>query len=173
MIVVLLGYMGSGKSLIGKNLAQTLGCDFIDLDQFIAQRNKMTISQIFDQKGEIFFRKQEALLLNELLKENKKLVLATGGGTPCYGNNMQDIMKATNAFSIYLKTSVPELAARLLPEKGSRPLIAHLESKDDLIDFIRKHIFDRSPYYMQAQLRIDTDQKKPQEIVREVVAQLF
>ncbi|MEP2935019.1 MAG: shikimate kinase [Gilvibacter sp.] len=173
MIVVLLGYMGSGKSLIGKNLAQTLGCDFIDLDQFIAQRNDMTISQIFSQKGEIFFRKQESLLLNELLKDNKKLVLATGGGTPCYGTNMQNILKASNAFSVYLKTSVPELAERLFPEKEGRPLIAHLNSKDALIDFIRKHIFDRSPYYMQAQLRIDTDQKRPKEIVREVVARLF
>lgn len=173
MIVVLLGYMGSGKSLIGKNLAQTLDCDFIDLDTFISERNQMSIPEIFKKKGEIFFRKQEAMLLKELLHQNKKMVLATGGGTPCYGSNMQSIVAASNAVSVYLKTSVPELATRLWSEKESRPLIAHVQNQEDLVDFIRKHIFDRSPYYMQAPLRINTDNKKAQEIVREIVAQLF
>jgi len=173
MIVVLLGYMGSGKSLIGKKLAQTLGCDFVDLDSHISDKINLSISEIFSQKGEIFFRKQEALLLNELLNAKKPMVLATGGGTPCYGNNMLDITESSGVQSIYLKTSVQELVTRLFPEKDQRPLIAHLDSKEVLDDFIRKHLFDRNPYYMQANYKINTDGKAPQEIVREIVVQLF
>jgi len=99
--------------------------------------------------------------------------LATGGGTPCYGNNMDAILDATNTMSVYLKTGTPELARRLFLEKNGRPLIAHLKSIEALVDFIRKHIFDRSPYYLKAEIKIDTDQKSTQEIVRDIVALLF
>jgi len=116
---VLIGYMGSGKSTVGKRLAEEYSWQFIDLDDYIEQAEEMTIASIFDQKGEIYFRKKELYYLKELLQKEENIVLATGGGTPCYGTNMKEIL-ATTENCFYLKVSIKGLLERLQNEKEQR-----------------------------------------------------
>ncbi len=165
--------MGSGKSSVGKLLSQVTDIPFQDLDTYIETSEKASISQLFETKGEIYFRKKEAVLLQKILSENSKLILATGGGTPCYGNVMKDLFEAKNTVTIYLKCSVDTLTNRLWTEKVNRPLIAHLNSKANLNDFIRKHLFERSYYYNQADKIITCDGLSEKEIVEKILLQLF
>ena len=173
MIIVLIGYMASGKSTIGRVLAEKLNYSFIDLDDFIEEKENATISDIFKTKGEIYFRKKETHYLNDLLNTKSRLVLSLGGGTPCYSNNMETILKANNTVSIYLKALIPTLISRLKTEKGKRPLIAHIETDDLLTEFIGKHLFERSPFYSQAETIVTTDNKAENEIIEELVLKLF
>ncbi len=170
MKIVLVGYMGSGKSTLGSLLADSLELPFIDLDSYIESSLGLSIQEIFDQKGPIFFRKQERLALEELLKTSDSFVLATGGGAPCYGDNMAFINAHSDQL-IYLKLSVQALLERLTPEKSHRPLIAHLEGAT-LEEFIRKHLFERAFYYNQAHLVQSVENKSPQEAVAAIQAAL-
>ena len=165
--------MASGKSTLGRVLAKKLDYGFLDLDDYIEEKENSTISDIFKSKGEIHFRKLETHYLKELLASKSRLVLSLGGGTPCYSNNMNIILKANNAKSIYLKASIPTLIARLKNEKSKRPLIAHIETDDLLAEFIGKHLFERSQFYSLANVTITTDNKPESDIVEEVVLQLF
>ena len=173
MKLVLIGYMGSGKSLIGKTLSQVLGIPFLDLDTFIEKKEGLSISEIFKTKGEIYFRKKEASLLQEILSENTSIILATGGGTPCYGNVMKELLASETVITLYLKNSVETLTERLWLERKKRPLISHLSSKEQLNDFIRKHLFERSFYYNQAHFSIPCDSFSEMEIVEKIVMELF
>jgi len=161
--IVLLGYMGSGKSTIGKLLANKLQFRFIDLDQYIEKQEEDTIPNIFKNKGEIYFRKKEHQYLKEVLAFKKDVILSLGGGTPCFAGNM-DIVKKVGASSIYLKLSIPTIVKRLAPEKAGRPLIAHIEKEEDLVEFIGKHLFERSYYYNQAERVISVDDETPEQI---------
>ena len=163
MKIALLGYMGSGKSAVGETLAGTLQIPFFDLDTLIEADLNATIREVFDTKGEIFFRKAESRVLNEFLTQNTSFVLATGGGTPCYGSNLKDLRDAGST-TIYLQVGIPVLANRLRTEKEERPLIQHL-SDADLIEFIGKHIFERSAFYNQSQNTINVGEKSVQEVV--------
>ena len=165
MIIILIGYMASGKSTIGKKLAKKLDYDFIDLDDFIEDHESLSVTKIFKKKGEIYFRKQEEFYLKGLLQLNKNIVLSVGGGTPCYGNNMDLILNTTNVESIYLKSSIPKLVKKLKKKKNKRPLIAHIKGKKDLTEFIGKHLFERSPYYSKAEIQINTDDKSKKAII--------
>lgn len=165
MKIVLLGYMGSGKSTIAAGLAKKLQISTFDLDNFIAINEKMSINELFRLKGEIYFRKIETYYLKELLSKNEGLVIALGGGTPCYGNNMQEILKGST--SVYLKASIKTLADRLEKEKLSRPLIAGLP-ENGLEEFIAKHLFERRNYYEQANHIISIDGKTIENTVEEI-----
>tara|TARA_R110002050_G_C8927591_1_gene511816 strand:+ start:185 stop:706 length:522 start_codon:yes stop_codon:yes gene_type:complete len=173
MIVVLIGYMASGKSTLGKMLAKKLNYEFIDLDDYIEETEKMTVSDIFKTKGEIYFRKQESFYLQEMLNTKNNIILSVGGGTPCFGNNMELILNSDNVTSIYLKASIPLLVKKLIKKKNKRPLIAHIESEEALTEFIGKHLFERIPYYSQAEFTIITDGKTKRDIVEELMFQLF
>ena len=165
--------MASGKSTLGRVLTKKLDYNFIDLDDYIEEKEKTSINEIFKTKGEIYFRKKETQYLNDLLDSETKLVLSLGGGTPCYGNNIETILKANNAVSIYLKASIPTLIGRLKNEKGKRPLIAHIKADDLLAEFIGKHLFERSPFYSQAETVITTDNKTENDIIEELIMKLF
>ncbi|WP_308993942.1 shikimate kinase [Mariniflexile litorale] len=173
MIVILIGYMASGKSTLGRILAKKLNYEFLDLDDFIEKKENSAIKDIFKSKGEIHFRKLETHYLKELLDSKNNLVLSLGGGTPCYSNNMNTILNAKNAKSIYLKASIPTLIARLKNEKSKRPLIAHIETDDLLTEFIGKHLFERSQFYSLANVTITTNNKVESDIVEELVLELF
>ena len=173
MIVVLIGYMASGKSSLGKVLARSLNYNFIDLDDFIETKEKMAVKTIFDTKGEIYFRKLESQYLQDIMQHVSHTVLSLGGGTPCYASNMSTILDSVNVKSIYLKASIPSLVSRLKKEKMKRPLISHIKTDHELIEFIGKHLFERSPYYDQAHVKINTDNKSLEEIVEEMLKVLI
>lgn len=166
MKLVLLGYMGCGKSAISKTLSKQLNLSRIDLDDYIEEKEGLTIAQIFSEKGEIYFRKLETLCLNELLDSNQAFILSLGGGTPCFGANMELVNK--KGLSVYLKATIPTLVSRLLPEKAKRPLIARIND-EDLPEFIGKHLFERNTYYLQANTIVSVDDKSVFEIANEVV----
>ncbi len=173
MIVVLMGYMGSGKSTIGQKLANVLDYRFIDLDSYIEHKEGLSIPSIFQNKGEIYFRKQESIYLNNILENYNHLVFSLGGGTPCYSNNMEQVINSKNATSFYLDTSIPFLASRLFKQKIGRPLLNHIKTKDDLLEYIGKHLFERRPFYAKAKHTIKTGNKTLDEIVEAIVIKLF
>jgi shikimate kinase len=168
MKIFLCGYMGSGKSLVAKHLALKLRYCNIDLDDQITLIEGHSIPEIFNKKGELYFRKLENKVLQDTLEEPKSLVVALGGGTPTYGDNLQLIKDNEDTRLVYLKASVSFLTERLFSEKDGRPVISHLEQKEDLEDFIRKHLFERSYYYSQADLIVNVEGKNPQEITQEI-----
>ena len=170
MKIVLVGYMGSGKSTIGKMLAKKLKFGFIDLDDYIESSENSSIPTIFEEKGEIYFRKKEFEHLKDLLKDKDDFILSTGGGTPCYGENMNAILEATsNVF--YLKVSINGLMDRLILEKEERPMIANIPN-EELPEFIGKHLFERSYFYSKAQHILICDNKGVNIIVDEIDALL-
>jgi len=168
MKIILLGYMGSGKSTIGKALANELNLSFVDLDHAIENEIGMSIRDYFEASGELKFRRLENEVLKKILNENNDMILSTGGGTPCYGNNL-DLMKMTfNAKVFYLKATIKTLTERLVSEKDIRPLIQSI-GDDDLPEFIGKHLFERSNFYLQAHHVVDIDQKSVETIAKEIV----
>ena len=167
MNVIFMGYMGSGKSTLARLFAESIGLSAIDLDDYISEKEKMSIPEIFEKKGEIYFRRIEGTYLNELLTSDEALILALGGGTPCYGNNMELIKE--KATSVYLRGSIPTLSKRLTTERSKRPLIASLEP-EQLTEYIAKHLFERRAYYEQADHIIAIDNKTPHEIMKEIKA---
>ena len=172
MKIFLCGYMGSGKSLVARHLAAKLNFCAIDLDDQIALMEQKSIHDIFHQKGELYFRKLESQVLQDTLEDPSSFIVALGGGTPSYGDNIELIKNTPNAHLVYLKASVEFLTERLFNEKDHRPVISHLNRKDDLEDFIRKHLFERSFYYLQANTIINVEGKSPDIIVENILAKL-
>jgi len=166
MKIVLMGYMASGKSTIGLALANTLTISFLDLDKEIETACGMKVPDIFKIKGEIFFRRKEREVLQEALQSENSFVLSLGGGTPCYGDNLE-LIKTHTANSFYLKVSIPELVKRLEKEKEHRPLVAAIPS-EELMEFVGKHLFERSPFYSGANHVVTTDDKDVASIVKEI-----
>lgn len=173
MIIVLIGYMASGKSSIGEKLAKKLKYNFADLDDLIEEKENLTVSEVFKTKGEVYFRKQEAIHLKDQIENNTDLVLAVGGGTPCYGTNMEVILKSDKVKSIYLKRALPTLVDKLIKKKAKRPLIAHIETKEAMTEFVGKHLFERAFFYNQAEIKLNIDHKSKNKIVKEIVTTLF
>ena len=174
MIIVLIGYMASGKTSVGQILAKKLSYEFIDLDDFIEEKENATVKELFSSKGEIYFRKVETQYLKELLvSKEQNIVLSLGGGAPCFGNNIDSVLNAKNAVSIYLKGSVSFLANKLINKKSKRPLIAHIETVEEMTEFVGKHLFERMPFYSQAEKHVNIDYKSKQDIVEEIILELF
>lgn len=149
--VFLIGYMGSGKSTIGRYVAKDMGWRFIDMDDYVEQRLGCTISEFFAKHGEEAFRQAEADALKELAKE-PRAVIATGGGAPCHFDNME-VMRAAG-LTIYIKVEPAELAARLKGAKAKRPIIAD-KSDEELQGFIADQLARREPFYSKAEMAVD------------------
>ena len=160
MIIYLIGYMGSGKTTLGKELANMLGHTFIDLDDRIEQEHRCSIPKIFEQYGEVKFREWEAEELSRL-SSLENLVVATGGGTPCHFRNME-IMCSTG-ITIYLRLSVEEIATRLARSQGKRPLVNGLTGIE-LKEFIMRQLTAREKYYLHALHVIESDRIGAKEI---------
>ncbi len=172
MTIILCGYMGSGKSLIGKKIARETGVLFQDLDEEIEKKQHRSIAQIFSEKGEIYFRKVEMQTLASCIQNTEPKVLSLGGGTPCYGQNLKMIKEHPDTFLVYLKMSVDALTERLFLERAKRPLLRDMKDKATLNDYIRKHLFERQFYYMQSDLRVDCSTATPAAIVQQIIAAL-
>lgn len=167
MKIVLLGYMASGKSTIGRILAEKKQISFIDLDEYIEKKERKTVSEIFEQKGEIYFRKQEHIYIKELLEKEGNFILSLGGGTPCYAGNMDVLLSFNDVKSVYLKTSINTIVDRLINEKSKRPLVARL-NKEELAEFVAKHLFERSYFYNQANYKVTVDNKTVDEAIEDL-----
>jgi len=161
MKIFLAGFPGSGKTYMGKAAAEQLDIPFFDTDALIVEETGSSIQEIFSQKGEDFFRKKESDVLKSFASKRKGLI-ALGGGTPCYGDNM-DWMNA-NGITIYLEASAAFLYHRLVKEKKSRPLISQL-SDIELMIWITETLAGRSLYYKQAKITINAETCTPAKLV--------
>ncbi|WP_353169013.1 shikimate kinase [Flavobacterium sp.] len=170
MKIILVGYMASGKTMIGKILSEALEVPFYDLDFLIEQELHLKITEIFEQKGELFFRKKERKILESFLNNTASYVLALGGGTPCYYDNF-NLYQNQNIKSFYLKASVTSLTERLKFQKSTRPILANLNG-EALNEFVAKHLFERNYFYNQVETIITVDNKNEKEIVSEMLSKL-
>jgi len=162
--IYLVGFMGSGKSTIGKKISEKLNLKFLDTDKIIEKKNSMTINQIFYNQGEKYFRNEEKKLLIELNKY-KKTIISTGGGFVCNSRIIDLINK--NNFTIYLKYKSETLYKRLLKEKQNRPLLKNLK-ESDLKKFIENLLFSREKYYNKSKIIIECKEINENEILREI-----
>lgn len=162
MRIYLVGYMGSGKSTLGRKLAQVNACHFIDLDKYIEERHCQTVPQIFAKEGEPAFREKERTALLEV-SEFSDVVVATGGGAPCFFDNMA-LMNDTG-ITIFLDIAPEILARRLKISKTERPLIKG-KSPEELERFIAENLAKRRPFYEQACIRIEREDIVPEEILK-------
>lgn len=164
MKVYLIGYMGSGKTTLGKKAAEMMQWEFVDTDKLIEERYGMEVAEIFRLFGESEFRGAEQEILTELAaKENA--VIATGGGMPCFFDNME-MMNHTGK-TIYIHLTPKELTVRLMQTNlAKRPLLAQLQ-ESDLEKFIAENLVKREPFYLQAQHHISgTDEEMTEKIVQ-------
>ncbi len=158
--------MASGKSSVSKSLGKELKLPVIDLDNFIEEKEKCSIREIFESKGEIYFRMKEHQYLKEILERKEAMIISLGGGTPCYAGNMDLIHKYTKD-TFYLQTSIPEIINRVKDEKIKRPLISAI-ADEDLPEFIGKHLFERNAFYQKATHTIFTDKKTVETLITEI-----
>ena len=166
--IYLTGYMGSGKTTVGKNLAEKLNFQFVDLDLFIENRRRKTISEIFFEKGEDTFRMIEHKALEELATfEN--VVVSTGGGAPCFHDNM-DLMNKSG-FTVFLQVSENELMKRLKNGQSKRPLLKD-KTTEEILHFIAENIKKRNHYYTQAKLILDAEGNNIDCIVNNLMSYL-
>ena len=149
--IILIGYMGAGKTTVGRTLAKELGLDFYDLDWFIENRRRKKIPQIFEEQGEEGFRRIEYNMLHEVA-EFEDVVLSCGGGTPCFFDNI-DYMNQ-QAQVVYLRCSPEVLYSHLLMGKTERPLLKG-KTPEQLMDFIKEQLAVREPFYNKARFQFD------------------
>lgn len=150
--IILIGYMGAGKTTLGKILARSLNLEFIDLDWYIENRFHQSVSQLFATRGEEGFRKIEQNMLHEVA-EFEDVVISAGGGTPCFFDNMEYMNQ--QGVTVYLKAAPETLRTHLRMGKQKRPLIAQ-KNDEELDAFIRESLDKRETYYNQAHLIFDT-----------------
>jgi shikimate kinase len=151
--IILIGFMGVGKTSLGKKLAKKLGCNFIDSDKWIEKKTGKSIPEIFQTEGEAYFRELEKICVNEL-KEIKNTVVSVGGGLPCFNDTMKDLNVIGS--TVYLKLEPKELVRRLSESKIERPLLQGLTG-DDLESFIEGKLLLREVFYSQAHFTIRPD----------------
>ncbi|MBX7225514.1 MAG: shikimate kinase [Chitinophagales bacterium] len=149
MLIFLVGFMGCGKSYTGKSLAQMLDYSFVDMDKYIEEQEKMSIPEIFERHGEMYFRALEKKYIEEVA-ENQRLVIATGGGAPCFFNNM-DIMNS-KGITIYLNRNKERALQQLLKGKHKRPLLKGM-TDEEVSTFYDMKLAERSRYYEQAKIK--------------------
>ena len=151
--VILIGYMGSGKTTVGKALSKETGMMFYDLDWYIESRMRKSVSQIFAEKGEEGFRKIEYNMLHEVA-EFEGVIISCGGGTPCFFDNIDYLNQQGEV--VYLKASPETLYKHLLMAKIERPLLKD-KSADELIAYITEHLKQREPFYEKARHILDVN----------------
>mgnify|MGYP002344945838 CR=1 FL=1 len=158
--IFLIGYMGCGKSSVGKKLAKRLKIDFIDIDTSIEQMTGKSIAQVFDQEGEDLFRQLERSILVSLCSRTN-IVVATGGGAPCFFDNMMLMNKSGT--TVYIKMHPDSLASRILASDTERPLVRKF-SKEEMPAYIAHHLKEREVFYNTAKITIKGESLKIEEL---------
>ena len=149
--IILVGYMGSGKTTVGKALSKEMGMMFYDLDWYIESRMRKTVSELFAERGEEAFRKIEYNMLHEVA-EFEDVIISCGGGTPCFFDNMDYLNQQGDV--VYLKATPETLYKHLLMAKVERPLLKG-KSPEELIVYITEHLKEREPFYQKARHTVD------------------
>ncbi|MBR2097305.1 MAG: shikimate kinase [Prevotella sp.] len=167
--IILIGYMGAGKTTVGKALSKELGIIFYDLDWYIESRMRKTVSQIFAERGEEGFRKIEYNLLHEVA-EFEDVIISCGGGTPCFFDNMDYLNQQGQV--VYLKADPEVLYKHLMMAKVERPLIKG-KSHDELLAFIREQLEKREPFYSKARYTLDVSLMDNYEKIQTSVAKII
>lgn len=163
--VFIVGFMASGKTTFGKKLASKLGLPFKDLDKMIEAASGNSISQLFEEKGEQYFREMESRMLRSMPEE--AFVLATGGGTPCFDNNIEWMNK--RGITLYLRLPPGAVYQRLSAlQKQDRPLIKDLEG-EQLLQFVEDKLLYREPFYLKAELVVDALRADMNEITASII----
>lgn len=163
----LIGMPASGKSTIGKLIAKQLGYKFIDLDELIVEQEGLAITEIFRKKGEAYFRKIERKQLQDLINRNDGFILATGGGAPCFFNNME--LMNTHGVTIFLNVAVDDLFKKLA-KRGTqkRPLLKNI-SRSDLLSELTNKYNDRKKFYNKSKISIEQNIGKITDRVNQVI----
>ena len=166
--IILIGYMGAGKTTVGKALSKELGIIFYDLDWYIESRMRKSVSQIFAERGEEGFRKIEYNMLHEVA-EFENVIISCGGGTPCFFDNMDYLNQQGQV--VYLKADPEVLYKHLLMAKVERPLLKN-KTPEELITFIREQLEKREPYYSKARYTLDVNLLDNYEKIKISVAKI-
>ena len=166
--IILIGYMGAGKTTVGRALSKELGMPFYDLDWYIENRRRKTVAEIFAEQGEEGFRKIEHNMLHEVA-EFEDVIISCGGGTPCFFDNMEYINQ--QGLVVYLKATPEVLYKHLLMGKGDRPLLKG-KSQEELITFIREQLEKREPFYSKAQFTFDVSLMDNYEKIKTTIEKL-
>jgi shikimate kinase len=151
MKIFLVGFMGSGKTVLGEKIAAAMKVPFVDLDKKIEKQEKKSITEIFQSKGENYFRTIEAEALRKT-KRNANAVIATGGGAPCFHDNMHWMNES--GITVYLSAKPAELYHRLLTDRENRPLISSL-TDIALMEFVMGTLGKRERFYSMAQIKLN------------------
>ena len=166
MKIFLIGFMGSGKTHWGRLLSQKLGIPFFDLDEQVTEHAGKSIVRIFAEEGEEHFRLKEKEVLHIITESHDGFVMACGGGTPCYFNNIEYMNDSGT--SVWINTPLEILFTRLIKEKDKRPLIKSL-SDAQLENFINKKFSDRKIYYDQADITIDEEPLRLEYLIEKIL----
>ncbi len=166
--IYLIGYMGTGKTTLGKRLAKIMDLSFIDIDKFIECKYHKTVPEIFAESGEDGFRVIEQKALKEV-SEIENVIISTGGGVPCFFDNME--VMNDSGLTIYIKATPEELASRLRASKTVRPIVAS-KSDDELVPFIAEHLAEREKYYTRANISFYTEHLVSKEDINITVDRL-
>ena len=169
MRIYLVGYMGCGKSTIGRKVADMLEITFIDLDKYIEERYFKTVPAIFAEEGEKRFREKERVSLHEV-SQFEDIVVGTGGGAPCFFDNMEVMNK--NGVTVYIAPDTIVLANRLLKSRTIRPLIVG-KSREELISFINDALQKRAPFYEKSKIIIRGENNLDPQLVIDKINMLF
>ncbi|MBP3229996.1 MAG: shikimate kinase [Prevotella sp.] len=151
--IIIIGYMGAGKTTVGRALSRELGIPFYDLDWYIESRMRKTVKQLFDERGEEGFRRIERNMLHEVA-EFENVIVSCGGGTPCFFDNMEYMNQQGQ--TVYLQASPEVLYGHLLMGKSVRPLLLG-KTREELLVFIKEQLKQREPYYSQARHILNVD----------------
>lgn len=166
--IILVGYMGSGKTTVGKALSKETGMMFYDLDWYIESRMRKSVSQLFAERGEEGFRKIEYNMLHEVA-EFEDVIISCGGGTPCFFDNMDYLNQQGDV--VYLKATPETLYKHLLMAKVERPLLKG-KSPEELIAYITEHLKERAPFYEKARHVLDVSVLDEYDKIQTSVASL-
>ena len=166
--IILVGYMGSGKTTVGKALSKETGMIFYDLDWYIESRMRKSVSQLFAERGEEGFRKIEYNMLHEVA-EFEDVIISCGGGTPCFFDNMDYLNQQGDV--VYLKATPETLYKHLLMAKVERPLLKG-KSPEELIAYITEHLKERAPFYEKARHVLDVSVLDEYDKIQTSVASL-
>ena len=170
--IILIGYMASGKSAVGRKLHEQLNYDYYDLDNYIEINYETSVENIFKTKGELYFRQIERKSLENIVTIKKNLIISLGGGTPCYFDTIDFLNSIKETKTFFLKTSVKTICERLKKSKIKRPLISHLIEETEIKEFVGKHLLERNFFYEKSEKKINTDEKTVRAVANEIIKKL-